>query len=175
MKPGDVLLVQGHSWFDRLIQMAQLRRDGKQARWSHAAMIVSADGDLIEAAGSHGVQRNHLSAYAAFPTVILSIDATDTQRASAVAFAESCIGDRYDWLDLGPIGLNLLLNDPVIFRVQHRYICSALYATGFDQAGYRWPRDPSDISPGDLAVLLETTDGDHGSLASHGQFTKQRR
>lgn len=159
MKSGDVLLVQGHSWFDRLIQMAQLRRDGKQARWSHAAMIVSADGDLIEAAGSHGVQRNHLSAYAAFPTVILSIDATEAQRASAVAFAESCIGDRYDWLDLGPIGLNLLVNDPVIFRVSKKYICSELVSLALQAAGISLPRDPSDMSPGDLAVLLSSPKG----------------
>lgn len=155
MQVGDLFLVSGRSWQDRCIQFAQLRRDGrKNCIWSHAAIITDTAGGLVEAAGTHGVRHNHISAYAKAKTAVLSINATDSQRQSAVAFAESCIGDQYDWLDLPSIGLNLLINDPVTIHSATRFICSAFVATALERAGYRWPRDPSDISPGDLAVLL---------------------
>lgn len=156
MKPGDVLLVSGHSPADWAIRFAQRRRDGTASRWTHAALIVSANngGEIIESAGVHGVRRNLVDAYRHLSTVILPITASDARRQAAVAFAESKLGHVYGWADLLGIGLNLLCGDPVIFRCDHTYICSELVSRALQCAGYTWPRDASDISPGDLAVLL---------------------
>lgn len=156
MKPGDVLLVSGHSIEDWAIRLAQERRDGKQALWSHVALIVAVTdgGQIIEAAGTHGVRRNTVSAYSHVKTAILPITATDEQRAAAIAFAESQLGHRYDFADLAFVGLNLLLNDPISCQINGTWICSQLVAEALERAGYTWDRDPSDISPGDLAVLL---------------------
>ncbi len=161
MKPGDVLLVSGHSIEDWAIRVAQQRRDGKAALWSHAALITSdADGgQIVEAAGTHGVRRNTVSAYSHLTTQVFPITATDEQRAAAVAFAEGQVGHRYDFPDLAFVGLNLLLNDPISCQINGTWICSQLVAEALERAGYTWDRDPSDISPGDLAVLLRSPKG----------------
>ncbi|HEX9160091.1 MAG TPA: hypothetical protein VF980_00160, partial [Thermoanaerobaculia bacterium] len=56
--PGDFILTHNSGWQARLIQFGQMLRftgpDKKYTRWSHTAMIVSADGEIIEALG-HGV------------------------------------------------------------------------------------------------------------------------
>lgn len=153
-QPGDILFVSGTSIEDRAIQLAQRRRDGRYAVYNHCALIVGPDA-VIEAAGTAGVRRNTISAYAHEKTMLLPITATDEQRAAAVTFARSCVGAGYGWLDIPSVGLNLLTSDPLILRTDHSWMCSELCARALEQAGYTWPRDPANISPGDLAGLLQ--------------------
>lgn len=50
--PGDVALLHGKGPVESAIRWAETRRYGKwspEANWNHAALVVSADGDLIEA------------------------------------------------------------------------------------------------------------------------------
>lgn len=159
---GDILLTAGRSFEDWAIRLAQRRRDGINCRWSHAAVCtgrLAANGtdEIIEAAGRHGVRIGSVGAYKSIPTIILPITATNEQRAAAVRFAESQLGLAYDWADLISIGFNLLIGSPLVFHGNHRLICSWLAAECLRVAGYDLPRDPSDISPGDLAVLLASS------------------
>ncbi len=68
-EPGDFMLTHSGSLVSRLTQLAQQIRfrgaDHKYAFWSHAAVIVSAEGDIVEAVGA-GVVRRKLADYARF-------------------------------------------------------------------------------------------------------------
>jgi hypothetical protein len=50
LRPGDVFLCDGRGWLDGVIEWFQtLRgRSGKWARWSHAGIILDADGLMLE-------------------------------------------------------------------------------------------------------------------------------
>ena len=64
--PGDFILTHSSGLFGRLIRLGESLRywgeDAKYARWNHAALIVSVEGDLIEAL-STGVIRSPISRY----------------------------------------------------------------------------------------------------------------
>ena len=63
-QPGDFILVSTDGWSARLIRFGQTLRfygpDRKYVRWNHAAIIVSTDGDIVEAM-PHGVVLAHLA------------------------------------------------------------------------------------------------------------------
>src|SRR5438093_365646 len=65
-KPGDFILTHSNAFFSRLIRFGQgLRywgKDRKYTRWSHAALIASEAGDLIEALND-GVVATHITHY----------------------------------------------------------------------------------------------------------------
>ena len=62
-EPGDFILTKRSGILSLLIRTGQLIRfKGKYAKWTHAALIVSKDGNVIEASGN-GVARSHLSEY----------------------------------------------------------------------------------------------------------------
>ncbi|HKC90343.1 MAG TPA: hypothetical protein VKE23_03340, partial [Candidatus Limnocylindria bacterium] len=109
--PGDFILTHGGEFFSRVIQFGQgLRFTGKDrpyTYWNHSALIVSADGALIEALGP-GVQRTTLAAYKGTQYTVVHIDASDEDRKEMVAFAEHWIGGPYDWATIVSITLSLL-------------------------------------------------------------------
>ena len=65
--PGDFILTHSNSFYGWLIRFGQRLRfrgeDRKYGWWNHAAVIVSTDGDLIEALNA-GVRRTNITAYA---------------------------------------------------------------------------------------------------------------
>ena len=63
LEPGDFIPTKRSGILGFLIRTGQMIRfKGKYAKWTHAALIVSKDGDIIEASGK-GVARSHLSEY----------------------------------------------------------------------------------------------------------------
>ena len=111
--PGDFILTHGGEFFSRVIQLAQgLRFTGKDqpyTYWNHSALIVSADGALIEALGP-GIQRNTLAAYEGTQYTVVHIDASDEDRKEMVAFAEHWVSrnGQYGWATIVSITLSLL-------------------------------------------------------------------
>ena len=89
--PGDFILTHGGEFWSRVIHFGQgLRFAGKDRPytfWNHTALVVSADGAIIEALGP-GVQRNTLAAYKGTQYTIVHIDASDEDRREMVGFAE---------------------------------------------------------------------------------------
>src|SRR5439155_26786019 len=63
LQPDDFILVSTDGWYARLIRFGQSLRffgpDRTYVRWNHAAIIVSTDGDIVEAM-PHGVVLAHL-------------------------------------------------------------------------------------------------------------------
>src|SRR5882724_12703053 len=68
-RPGDIVLVRGTGWLGKSIRFfirMRCRRDGDRAlaHWSHAGIVVSSQGHLIEVVPS-GVVLNRLENYRA--------------------------------------------------------------------------------------------------------------
>src|SRR5205085_771626 len=134
--PGDFILTHGGEFFSRVIQFGQgLRFTGKDAPytyWNHSALIVSADGAIIEALGP-GVRRNTLAAYHGTQYTVVHIDASDEDRKEMVAFAEHFVGGRYDWATIVSITLSLLTGAKFSFGFAGQQICSGLVARALER------------------------------------------
>ncbi|HEY7889850.1 MAG TPA: hypothetical protein VIC29_16640 [Steroidobacteraceae bacterium] len=157
--PGDFILTHSHGLFGRLIRIGESLRywgaDAKYARWNHAAMIVSADGRLIEAL-SQGVVRSHISKYKSTEYVVVHLndeDADDRDRQQAVAYAGYCVREKegYGWLTICNIGLALLTGCKFTFGVDGQVICSGLVARCLERTSVIFDGAASNVSPADLA------------------------
>ena len=153
MKPGDILLVHSTGLIPRLIHLGELlHRRGPATHWTHVAVIVSADGDTVEAQ-SHGVVASHVSAHP--DSQVVDVGLSDVDRAQAVAFARSCLGDRYGYLTIASIVVDLLTPKALTFRSPRTLICSELGARALEHGGWVCPElDTSWVMPSDLAYWL---------------------
>jgi uncharacterized protein YycO len=95
-EPGDFILTHGDAWTSRLIRFGQrLRihgRDRVYTHWNHAAIIVDAGGDIIEALG-RSVTRRSLDAYKPKEYLIVRIATSKEDRDQAVRFARWAAGE----------------------------------------------------------------------------------
>ena len=160
--PGDFILTHEKGWHNRLIIWGQaLRFRGKNRkynRWSHAAMIVSEDGGLIEAVGS-GVRRSHLRDYTGVEYHLVNIDAyADARdRARMIKFAEACLRHDYSYSTICGIALNLLFGTKIQFGYHRAIICSALVARALERSNVIFEKSPYQIMPADLAHFFKVT------------------
>ena len=129
--PGDFILTHGGEFFSRVIQFGQglrfIGKDHPYTYWNHSALIVSADGALIEALGP-GVRRNTLADYKGTQYTVVHIEASDEDRKEMVAFAEHWVGGQYDWATIVSITLSLLTGAKLSFGFAGQQICSGLVA-----------------------------------------------
>lgn len=164
-EPGDFILTRGDALVSRLIRFGQRLRihgqDRRYAYWNHAAIVVSADGAIIEALG-RGVTRRHLSQYQPRQYHLIRIDASDEDRAQAVAFAEWAVGapggegrQRYGFLTIASIAYTLLTGAKFTFGVDGQLICSGLVARAMERTRAIFSRAPSHIMPADLAKYYD--------------------
>lgn len=162
--PGDFILTHGSGVFSRLIRIGQrLRFRGANrqfAWWSHAALIVSADGQLIEALGA-GVQRSPLSKYAPkeYTLVCLGDMASPADRGQVVAYAEWALNQEYGYLTILSIAISLLLGGKFTFGYDGQSICSGLIARALERTDAIFARSPSHIMPADLAKAFNVPPG----------------
>ena len=154
--PGDFILTHGGEFFSRVIQVGQgLRFMGKDAPytyWNHSALIVSADGALIEALGP-GVRRNTLAAYRDTQYTVVHIDASDEDRKEMVAFAEHWVGSPYDWATIVSITVSLLTGAKFSFGFAGQLICSGLVARALERTAAIFDEEPSHVMPAELAKM----------------------
>lgn len=161
--PGDFILTQGHEWHNRVIRWGQsLRYRGRYRnfiKWTHAALIVSRAGDLIEAVGS-GVRRSNLRAYreVEYRLVRLGEIATAHDREKVIRFAEWCLGEEYGYTTIASIGVSLLMGGKFKFGFDGQAICSGLVARALERTGAIFDKDPSHIMPADLARYFKVVD-----------------
>jgi hypothetical protein len=155
--PGDFILTHGGEFFSRVIQFGQgLRFSGKDhpyTYWNHSALIVSADGALIEALGP-GVRRNTLAAYHGTQYTVVHIEASDEDRKEMVAFTEHWIGAPYDWLTIVSITLSLLTGARFSFGFAGQLICSGLVARALERTTAIFDDEPSHVMPAELAKMF---------------------
>ena len=159
-QPGDFILTHGSSFFSKLIRFGQglrfLGRNRGYARWSHAALIVSEDGEIIEAIGA-GVCKGNLREYipVEYHLVRIGSRADYRDRVQMVRFAESCLGQEYGFTTCISIALSLLTGVKFRFGFDGQYICSGLVARALERTDEILPRSPSHTLPADLAKHFE--------------------
>jgi hypothetical protein len=160
-RPGDFILIRGRDWGSRLIRWAQrygargwARRD--LAHWSHAALVTSFDGHIVEV-GPRGVVLQHLSKYRACEYHYVAVAATVKQRVAAVRYARSCLGQPYARLGFAALALATLIGVPCVVPGGGRHHCVSLVARALREAGATFDRGPEAMTPADLAEHYRVT------------------
>lgn len=167
-QPGDFILTHGKSFYSFLIRFGQGLRfhgeDRKYTWWSHAAVIVSPGGDLIEALGP-GVKQTNISKYkpTEFHLVELADLADDHDRDQVVQFARWALGQEYGWFTIASIAMSLLLGGSFTFGFDGQAICSGLVARALERTNAIFDRSPSHIMPADLAKYFQVEPPPPGS------------
>ena len=155
VRPGDFILTHRSGPVPRLIRTGQRLRfrgaDRRFAHWSHAALVVTTGGTLVEAEAS-GVRRSPLERYRPREYHLVRVDHLDArQREAAAAWAESRVGQAFGFLELAGASLSLLTGQAISIERGSHMICSVLVARALERAGERFDRDLDDILPADLA------------------------
>jgi uncharacterized protein YycO len=152
-EPGDFILTHGTAAVNRGIRFGQkLRFRGERreyAFWNHAALVVYG-GNVIEAL-THGVTMNKLSKYSDVEYTVVHIEASAEDRVQVCNFAQSCLGDRYGFLTIASLAVWTLFGGNIELSLDGTEICSGLVAQAVVRAGYIFKRDPSHMTPADLA------------------------
>jgi hypothetical protein len=154
-RPGDIVLVRGTGWLGKSIRFfirMRCRRNGDRslAHWSHAGIIVSAQGHLVEVIPT-GVVINRLENYRdqEYHYVYLDLSAADRTRASGYAY--SCLRQKYGRLSFVLLALAVLTGDWFEVPDRGQQGCVALIARALQRAGVTFARRPTDMTPADLA------------------------
>lgn len=157
-RPGDFVLTHGSALISKIIRFGQRLRihgdDREYTHWNHAALIVDEQGTVIEALGK-GITRRSLSDYDPTEYQVVRIDAAKEDRAQAVAFAESCVGQPYAWFTIVSISLSLLTGGKFAFGFEGQHICSGLVARSLERTSAIFNRMPTHIMPADLAKYYQ--------------------
>ena len=157
--PGDVL------FFHRPFSLGALRADpwgvfcttlihlSTRSRWNHAA-ICTIPGHYAEATGE-GVRVSPWSSSRDVVSVVRPTYDDEDDRLTAVAWASARVGLRYGYLNAVMCGVNnVLVGLGWVVKRTDAIICSELVAEALERAGYDFGKDPSTVSPGDLAEAL---------------------
>jgi uncharacterized protein YycO len=118
--------------------------------WSHAALIVSEEGDLVEAL-TKGVVRSHISDYQDVEYTLVRVHAAPLDQEEILRFANKVVGDEYGWTTIVCVGLGLMTGGDLTFGFEGHMICSGLVALAEERAGAVFDRLAEDIVPADLA------------------------
>lgn len=156
--PGDILLVNDYTGqgdlLGNLIRAGEKARYGKDAPadtvyWTHSALIVSTEGDLIEAM-AQGVAWGHVSEYAAVPTKIIHIPATPRERDLITQGAKQDVGLEYNRVDFASLATQLLFGVDWGVNDGRADICSELVSRYTEKVIPRYPYKPGDMMPLDI-------------------------
>lgn len=145
VRPGDVLLVEGHSRVSAAIKYLT------QSSWSHACLVagdLSRHGPLIEADLERGVIVSDYEKYADFNVRIcrpFGLSVKDTRR--VIDFGLARLGYKYDLRNLFDLARYFLHRVPAPSRHRRwlltlgsgdptRAVCSTLIAEGFQAVRY---------------------------------------
>ena len=154
-RPGDIVLVRGVGWLGKLIRFfirMRCRRDGDRslAYWSHAAIIVSPQGHLIEVIPA-GVVLNRLENYREQEYHYVYLDLSVAERSRASSYAYSCLRQKYGRFSFVLLALAVLTGDWFGVPDRGQQGCVALIARALQRAGVTFARRPTDMTPADLA------------------------
>jgi len=157
-RPGDVVLIRGTGWLGKGIRFfvrMRCRRNGERpfAHWSHAGIIVSPQGHLVEVLHS-GVALSSIEKYRdqEYHYVYLDLSAADRTRASRYAY--SCLRQKYGRWSFILLALAVLLGDRFEVPDRGQQGCVALIARALQRAGMTFARRPTDMTPADLAKMF---------------------
>jgi hypothetical protein len=151
---GDVILIRGRGWLGRTIRAVQRVRYRKQedhpfAYWSHAALIVT-PWHLIEVI-SAGVVARKIEKYRDHEYHYVYLELSESDRSKAVAFAYSCLRQKYGVPNFLLLAASVLLGDRFKVPDRGQHGCVALIVRALQRAGMTFEQRPNDMMPADLA------------------------
>jgi hypothetical protein len=154
-RPGDIVLIRGTGWLGKSIRFfirMRCRRDGDRAlaHWSHAGIIVSSRGHLIEVVPK-GVVLNLLENYRAQEYHYVYLDLSPADRIKASQYAYSCVKQKYGRLSFVLLAITILTGDWLRVPDRGQQGCVALIARALQRAGVTFERLPTEMTPADLA------------------------
>ncbi len=153
-RPGDFILVRDKGWLGLLIRcLVRIRyralADRPYTYWSHAALVVSSAGLMVEV-NPRGVVISHIRLYRDRNYHYVSLDLPDAGRTAAVQFARSCLGQKYSVRNFLLLTASAALGDRLRMP-DSGHGCVSLVVRALQEAGIRFDRKPTDMSPADLA------------------------
>lgn len=159
--PGDFLLTHANAWTSKLIRFGESWRywgaRRRYAHWSHAALFVGDNGDIVEALGN-GVQKRNVAVYRDTEYHVIHLTAASSQdRSHAAQFAEQCINDAYGFLTILSLTITLATATKLYFGIDGQTICSALVARALERTGAIFQYDAWCMMPADLAEFFNVT------------------
>lgn len=163
--PGDIVLTgkKAQGVVSLAIKLGSKLRYGLNSphtKYSHAALVVGYNGELVEAQG-RGVKRANISKYALkdYDIVLAHVDEHD--RKQVVDFADSVVEAKTKYGVLTFIGLAIYCaTAPLPFiptiNVQGSgtAICSGFVCDALTRAGFTWQREPYVMMPSDIAAYF---------------------
>lgn len=159
-QPGDFILTRGDSFISRLIRFGErlrIRGTDRQYAWfNHAALVVGADGSIVEALGA-GVQAQNAAKYTAGHYVVVHSGADEQDVKKIQDFASWVTSHRakYGYLTILSIAFTVLTGAKFTFFVDGEFICSGFVARAMERTGAIFSRDPVHITPADLAKYYD--------------------
>jgi uncharacterized protein YycO len=157
-KPGDFILTHHKTIPAKLIRVGQwLRYHGelrKYSHWNHVAVIVDEQGTLIEAVG-RGVVYGHIEEYRDVEYYLVNTRLNKQSREQTVAAARSFLNDKYGWLTIVSLTLQLLTGIKIQFSSSNSKVCSTLLAMSLWAGGVIFDRDPDELMPADIAAAFK--------------------
>jgi hypothetical protein len=155
--PGDFVLVSTTGILAKFIRFGQFfRYHGKMkpfSHWNHAAMIIDEDGTLVEAVG-RGVITSNISEYKNVEYYYVSTKLNKQNRDQVIAACKSFIKDKYGFVTIISIALELLTGIKIQFNSNNSMICSAVVAQSLWAGGVIFNRNPYQMMPADLAAAF---------------------
>ena len=156
--PGDFILVSTKGILAKLIRCGQfIRYHGKMrpfAHWNHTAMVISESGDIIEAVG-RGVVISNINDYSDVEYYYVSTKLNKQSRDQAIASANSFLKDKYSWMTIISIAIELLTGIRVQFTQSNTMICSSLVGQSLWAGGIIFDSNPYQMMPADLACAFD--------------------
>lgn len=151
---GDFILTHENHISSKMIRFGQTLRfrgeDKKYSRWNHAAFVVGPTGELVEALGK-GISGTNIEKYREVEYTIVRPLYGPDDISQAVRFALWSLGHEYGFLTLVGLGLWTVFGGRFDVSLDGTQICSGLVARCLERAGYIFERDPSRVTPADLA------------------------
>jgi hypothetical protein len=160
-QPGDFLLSRAHGLNHRLIRFGQnLRLQGEDKRYAgytHAALVTSASGDVIEAIGE-GVTETSLKQYVIDNEVyqVVRITTSDADRQKVVDFVKFARKARKPYAFLANISITLwaFTGSRLVFFLDGSFTCSGLVAEALVRTGAQFDMSSARVMPAQLAVFF---------------------
>jgi hypothetical protein len=161
MEPGDFILAHRRgfcAWVVRVGQRIRFRGERRRfACWDHAALVVSAEGDLVEALLRTGATRSHISKYAGTEYTLIRTHASPADQLEILRYADREVGAPYGLLQDLFVFLGYLFAGYFAIGIQHQINCSGLVACAQTRMGAYFDRLPETMTPADLACYYDAT------------------
>lgn len=147
IRPGDILLVRGDIWVDKIIRIIT------GSPYSHVAGVVNSD-EAIEILPFNRTRFRKLRTYSGRTDVYTYSKLTNEQREKIVEHVVNKVGTKYDYKLIFWEASRYLLRWRWPYKAGDSSLCSTLWAEAYREAGVNLCPDILYPTPGDLGNEL---------------------